>query len=168
MFTQRWMKVIGIGIPTPRIRLVVWNVICRVLELLLASQYWRLVSIIWKVCQTKLQRRDIDVFEAYTMIDDIKWEIQCLRNEIGVEFQRWYEAKQLASYIGTRALDGLESSTHTQPKPTNLKPNPTRTHTKIKLNPYPSQPTRVESQPETYKIPVIKIIYWKTNSTFPL
>jgi len=36
------------------------------------------------------------------MIDDIKSEIQCLRDGIGVEFQRWYdEAKQLASYIST-------------------------------------------------------------------
>ena len=36
------------------------------------------------------------------MIDNIKSEIQCLRNDIGVEFQRWYdEAKQLDSYIDT-------------------------------------------------------------------
>ena len=36
------------------------------------------------------------------MIDNIKSEIQCLRVDIGVEFQRWHnEAKQLASYIGT-------------------------------------------------------------------
>ena len=35
----------------------------------------------------KLQRRDIDVFEAYTVIDNIKSEIQCLRDDIGVEFQ---------------------------------------------------------------------------------
>ena len=55
-----------------------------------------------KGLSAKLQRRDIDVFEAYTMIDNIKSEIQCLRDDIGVEFQRWYdEAKQLASYIGT-------------------------------------------------------------------
>jgi len=55
-----------------------------------------------KGLSAKLQRRDIDVFEAYTMIDNIKSEIQCLRDDIAVEFQRWYdEAKQLASYIGT-------------------------------------------------------------------
>ena len=55
-----------------------------------------------KGLSAKLQRRDIDVFEAYTMIDNIKSEIQCLRDDIGVEFQRWYdEAKQQASYIGT-------------------------------------------------------------------
>jgi len=36
------------------------------------------------------------------MIDNIKVKIQCLKGDIGVEFQRWYdEAKQLASYIGT-------------------------------------------------------------------
>jgi len=36
------------------------------------------------------------------MTDNIKSEIQCLRADIGVEFQRWYDkAKQLASYIGT-------------------------------------------------------------------
>ena len=27
----------------------------------------------------KLQRRDIDIFDAYTMIDNIKSDIQCLR-----------------------------------------------------------------------------------------
>jgi len=44
------------------------------------------------------QRRDIDVLEAYSMIDNIKSEIQCLRDEIGVEFQRWYdEENHLAS-----------------------------------------------------------------------
>ena len=38
------------------------------------------------------------------MIDNIKSEIQFLRDDIGVEFQRWYdEAKQLASYICTEA-----------------------------------------------------------------
>jgi len=36
------------------------------------------------------------------MIDNIKSEIQCLMDDIGVEFQRWYdEAKQLASNIAT-------------------------------------------------------------------
>jgi len=50
----------------------------------------------------KLQRRDTDVFGAYNMIDNIKGKMQCLKDDIGVEFQRWYdEAKQLASYIGT-------------------------------------------------------------------
>jgi len=50
----------------------------------------------------KLQIRDIGVFEANTMIGNIKSEIQCLRNDIGVEFQKWYdESKQLASYIAT-------------------------------------------------------------------
>ena len=55
-----------------------------------------------KGLSAKLQRRDIDVFQAYTMIDNIKSEIQCLRDDIGVELQRWYDkAKQLALYIGT-------------------------------------------------------------------
>jgi len=36
------------------------------------------------------------------MIDNIRSETQRLRDDIGLEFQRWYvEAKQLASYIGT-------------------------------------------------------------------
>ena len=41
-----------------------------------------------KGLSAKLQRRDtcIDVFEEYTMIDNIKSEIQCLRDDIGVEF----------------------------------------------------------------------------------
>ena len=52
-----------------------------------------------KGLSAKLQRRDIDVFEAYTMIDNIKSGIQGLRDDIGVKFLRWNdEAKQLASY----------------------------------------------------------------------
>ena len=44
----------------------------------------------------KLQR-DIDVFEAYIMLGNIKSKIQSLRDGIGVELQRWYdEARQLA------------------------------------------------------------------------
>ena len=55
-----------------------------------------------KHLSAKLQRSDIDIFEAYIIIDNIKSEIQCLRDGIGVEFQKWYDdAKQLASYIGT-------------------------------------------------------------------
>ena len=37
------------------------------------------------------------------MIYNIKSVIQCLRDDIGVKSQRWYdEVKQLASYIGTK------------------------------------------------------------------
>jgi len=43
-----------------------------------------------KGLSAKLQRRDIYVFRTYLMIDNIKSEIQCLRDDIGVEFQRWY------------------------------------------------------------------------------
>ena len=36
------------------------------------------------------------------MIDNIQSEIQCLRDDIGVEFLRWYdEPKQMASFIAT-------------------------------------------------------------------
>ena len=56
-----------------------------------------------KGLSAKLQRRDIGVFEVYTMIDNIKSDIQCLKDDIDVEFERWYdEAKQPASYIGTK------------------------------------------------------------------
>ena len=41
-----------------------------------------------KGLSAKPERRDIDVFEAYTMIDIIKSEIQSLRDDIDVEFQR--------------------------------------------------------------------------------
>ena len=41
-----------------------------------------------KCLLAKLQRRDIDIFETNKMNDDIKPEIQCLRHDIGVEFQR--------------------------------------------------------------------------------
>ena len=41
-----------------------------------------------KGLSAKLQRRDIDAFEAYLMIDN-KSQIQCLGDDIGVEFQRW-------------------------------------------------------------------------------
>ena len=52
-----------------------------------------------KGLSVKQQRRDIDS-EAYTITDNIKSGIQCLSDDIGVEFQRWYdEAKQLAIYI---------------------------------------------------------------------
>jgi len=51
-----------------------------------------------KGLSAKLQRRDIEVFGGYTMIDNIKSEIQCLRNDIGVEFQRLYDE---AKYIDT-------------------------------------------------------------------
>jgi hypothetical protein len=34
----------------------------------------------------ELQRRDIEVFEAYTMIGNIKSEVQCLRDDIVLEF----------------------------------------------------------------------------------
>jgi len=47
----------------------------------------------------KLQLRDIEVFDEYTIIES---EIKCLRDDIGVGFKRWYdEAKQLASYVVT-------------------------------------------------------------------
>jgi len=35
-----------------------------------------------KCLSAKLQRRDIDIFGAYTMIDNSKSEIQCLRDDI--------------------------------------------------------------------------------------
>ena len=55
----------------------------------------------------KLQRTDVDVFGAYTMIYNIQ-EIQCLRDDIGLEFQKWYdEAKQPTSYIGNEKLQGF-------------------------------------------------------------
>ena len=38
-----------------------------------------------KGLSAKLQRRDIDVFDVYTMIDNIKSELQCLRDDIGVK-----------------------------------------------------------------------------------
>ena len=55
-----------------------------------------------KGLSAKLQRSDIGVFNVYTIIDNIKSEIQCFRGDIAVEFEKWYdEAKQLDSYIGT-------------------------------------------------------------------
>ena len=55
-----------------------------------------------KGLSAKLQKKEMDIFESYPIIDNIKSENQCLRDDIGVEFQRWYdEAEQLVSYIGT-------------------------------------------------------------------
>jgi len=55
-----------------------------------------------KCLSAKLQRIYIDAFDAYTKIDNSKSEIQCLKDDIGLEFQRWHdEAKQVALYIGT-------------------------------------------------------------------
>jgi len=41
-----------------------------------------------KGLSAKLQKRDVDIFETPTMIENIKSEIQCLRDDIAVEFQR--------------------------------------------------------------------------------
>ena len=55
-----------------------------------------------KCLSAKLQRIYIDAFDAYTMIDNIKSDIQCLRDGSGVQFHRWYEkGKQLTSCMGT-------------------------------------------------------------------
>ena len=52
-----------------------------------------------KSLSAELQTRDVDVFEAYAVMNHIKSEIQCLRDDIGVDHQRWYdETKQLARY----------------------------------------------------------------------
>ena len=57
----------------------------------------------WKGFSTKLERRDFNLFEVYAIIDNIKSDIQCLKDDIGEKFQRWYnEAKQLPSYICTK------------------------------------------------------------------
>ena len=93
---QRLMKFVWVGIVTPRLRLMVWKVVCIV---------WVIVG--FTVLKNSLdylkgllERRYIDIFGAYTMIDNIKSEIQCLRDDTGVEFQRWYDkSKQLVSYI---------------------------------------------------------------------
>ena len=74
-----------------RLRLIVWKIVCRVFESLLASQCW----IIWKVCQLNY-KEEILTSLGHIQIDIIKSEIQCLRDDIGVEFQRWHdETKQL-------------------------------------------------------------------------
>jgi len=87
------MKVVGIGIVIPRLRFCRVIVGFRVLNNRL--DYLKGLS-------AKLQRRDIDVFETHTTIDNIKSEIHCLRGDIGVDFHRWYdEPMKLALYIGT-------------------------------------------------------------------
>ena len=50
-----------------------------------------------KGLSAKLQKRDVDIFETPTMIENIKSEIQCLRDDIAVEFQRWYDEGKLMS-----------------------------------------------------------------------
>ena len=62
VFVQKLMKVAGIGIVTPRLRFMVWKVVFRVLELLLGSQYWRIVWIIWKVCQLNYKEEILTYF----------------------------------------------------------------------------------------------------------
>ena len=68
------------------------------------------------------------------------------------------------THTHTWALHGLESST--QPNPQLLNPHPTHAQISIRTQLVPILKT--ESEHETYKIPVIKIIYWKTSSTFLL
>jgi len=53
---------------------------------------WSLDLMLWLI-----QRLTKVVGIGIVTIDNIKSEIQCLRDDIDVEFQRWYdEAKQLA------------------------------------------------------------------------
>jgi len=77
--------------------------------------------------------------------------------------------------VSITALHGLENWTHTRPNPQLLnqtqksQPEPIL---KMIFNPCPTHKTiteltRMEYEPETYKFPVIKIIYWEANSTFP-
>ena len=97
MFSQRLMEVVGIGITLIGLKSSLQSFGVIVSFTVLNNSLDYLIGL-----STKPQRRDIDVFEAYTMIDNIKSEIQCLRDDIGLEFQRWYdEAKQHSSYIDT-------------------------------------------------------------------
>ena len=101
MFIQRLMKFVGIGIDTKTTAHGLKG----------SLQSFRLIFVFTglknsldylKCLSAKLQRRDIDVFQTNTIIDNIKSEIQCLRDDIDIEFQRWYdEAKELASYVDT-------------------------------------------------------------------
>jgi len=83
MFSQRLMEVVGIGITLIGLKSSLQSFGVIVSFTVLNNSLDYLIGL-----STKPQRRDIDVFEAYTMIDNIKSEIQCLRDDIGVEFQR--------------------------------------------------------------------------------
>jgi len=81
MFIQRLMKVVGIGIVTPRLRTA------RCMKRKSSRQSFGVIVDFTvlknsfdclKGLSAKLQRRDIDVFDAYTMIDNIKSEFRCL------------------------------------------------------------------------------------------
>ena len=50
---------------------------------------------------TKLQKRDIDIIEAYSMIDSTKRKIKDLRSNIEEEHKEWFkEAEEVASQVG--------------------------------------------------------------------
>ena len=56
---------------------------------------------ILKPLAIKLQNRDIDVYEAYQRIEDVKSDIQEMRNNIDTQFHEWFNtASQLARKFG--------------------------------------------------------------------
>jgi len=67
---------------------MVWKVVCEVFRVIVGFTVLKNSLDYLKGLSAKPERRDIDVFEAYTMIDIIKSEIQSLRDDIDVEFQR--------------------------------------------------------------------------------
>ena len=56
---------------------------------------------ILKGMTTQLQKRDIDIIEAYSMIDSTKRKIKDLRSNIEEEHKEWFkEAEEVASQVG--------------------------------------------------------------------
>jgi len=112
----------------------------------------------------------------------VKW---CLAKDYVLRFLK---GSQENGEIGENVMCSLKPYTgwKAEPKlnPQLLNPHPTQTH-KSQLEPKPklkmilnlcpaqktithTQPTRMESEHEIYKIPVIKLLYWKTNWTYSI
>ena len=52
---------------------------------------------------SKLQKSDMDIYQAYSMIDDVIENVQNLRDNIDTELQHWYDdVKLLVDDVGGR------------------------------------------------------------------
>ena len=56
---------------------------------------------------SKLQKQEMDIYQAYNMIDQTKERISAMRDEIDKEYDVWYEdASCLATFLGT-SISGI-------------------------------------------------------------
>ena len=60
---------------------------------------------------SKLQKRDLDIYQAYNMIDQTKERISAVQDEIDEEYGVWYEdAVRLATLLGRQRANAPSTS----------------------------------------------------------